>query len=250
MFDLTDRVVLVTGGGRGIGRAISLELARAGASVVVGYLDDSESALATVNDILNLRSEGVAIAADLRRAADVERLLAEAHEWRGHLHGLVANAGVFDGRPTDSVDDSDRAEILETDLVGTIRVVREAVPYLLQHPGASVVLVSSILASHPVAGGAAYQAAKAGVEQLARAFALEFAPRIRFNAVAPGFIRTEMNRSGWEDPTFHRVVEERTPLHRWGEPEDIAPAVRYLLARESAWVTGTLIPVDGGASIP
>jgi gluconate 5-dehydrogenase len=109
--------------------------------------------------------------------------------------------------------------------------------------------LSSVLGAHAAIGGVPYQMAKAAIEQMTRALALEVAPRIRVNSVAPGFIRTDMNLEAHTDPAFHQKVARATPLGRWGEPEDVAPAVRYLLSREADWVTGMVLGIDGGITL-
>jgi 3-oxoacyl-[acyl-carrier protein] reductase len=245
MFELTDRVVLVTGGSRGIGRAIALELGRAGAAVVV----DRDAAGDTVNQLRNLGVDALALAADVRRAADVDQLVTEAHRWQGRLHGLVTSAGVFRGDAMEEVGREEWDAVVQTDLEGTFRTIRAAAPYLALEPHAAVVTLSSILGAHAASGGAPYQASKAGIEQLTRALALELAPEVRVNCVAPGFIRTDMNRGGWTDADFAARVERGTLLGRWGQPEDIAGAARFLLSRESEAITGAVLPVDGGAAL-
>ena len=246
VFDLADRVVLVTGGSRGIGRAIAIELARAGAAVVVGFRAQADAAGDTVVRIRDEGGDALAVPADVRRADDVDRLVTEAHRWRGRLHGVVTAAGVFRNEPIEATGPDEWADTVGTDLEGTFRVVRAAAPYLLLEPGAAVVTVSSILARRPGRAASAYRAAKAGVEQLTRTLAVELAPGIRVNGVAPGFIRTDMNRDAWSDPAFADRVARATPLGRWGEPEDIAPAVRFLLSQESEGLTGVVVPIDGG----
>ena len=249
MFDLTDRVVLVTGGSRGIGRAIALELGRAGAAVVVGFRADRDSAGDTVNQLRNLGVDALAVAADVRIPSDVDQLVTQAHRWQGRLHGVVTSAGVYRGETIDQVGPDEWDAVVRTDLEGTFRTIRAAAPYLALEPHAAVVTLSSILGSHAAPGGAAYQASKAGIEQLTRALALELAPEVRVNCIAPGFIRTDMNRGGWSDATFAARVEQQTPLGRWGVPEDISGAARFLLSRESEGITGAIVPVDGGAAL-
>lgn len=249
MFDLTDRVVLVTGGSRGIGRAIALELGRAGAAVVVGFRADRDAAGDTVNQLRNLGVDALAVAADVRLPADVDQLVTEAHRWQGRLHGLVTSAGVYRGDAMEEVGRDEWDAVLATDLEGTFRTIRAAAPYLALEAHAAVVTLSSILGSHPAVGGAPYQASKAGVEHLTRALALELAPEVRVNSLAPGFIRTDMNRGGQADPEFVARVEQGTPLGRWGVPEDVAGAARFLLSREAGGLTGLVVPVDGGASL-
>lgn len=249
MFDLTDRVVLVTGASRGIGRAIALELGRAGAAVIVGYRVERDAAGDTVNELRRLGVDALAVPGDVRSPAEVDQMVTDAHRWQGRLHGVVTSAGVYRGDALEDVGRDEWDAIVQTDLEGTFRTVRAAAPLLAVEPHASVVTLSSILAAHAAPGGAPYQAAKAGIEQLTRALALELAPQVRVNAVAPGFIRTDMNRGGWSDASVARQVERATPLGRWGEPEDVAGAVRFLLSRESSWITGAVLPVDGGAPL-
>ncbi len=245
-FDLADRVILVTGGSRGIGRAIARELARAGARVAVGYHTQREAAQETVRQVEDLGSSAIAISSDLRVRREVERLVTEAHRWRGHLHGVVTSGGVYRGDALGDVGDAEWSEVVSTDFEGTFRTIQAAVPFLELEPGAAVVTVSSILGSRAASGGVPYQSVKAAIEQMTRALALELAPRIRVNAIAPGFIRTDMNRGGHTDPEFSARVAGATPLGRWGEPEDVAPAARYLLSEEAGWITGVVLPIDGG----
>ena len=241
--------MLVTGASRGIGRAIALELGRGGASVVVHYHTHAEAAERVADSLRTFGSESMTSAADVRDPASVERLVRSAGAWKGRLDGLVTSAGVYRGPELAEVDATEWDEVFRTDLEGTFRTVQAAVPLLERSELASIVTLSSVLGGHAAVGAAPYQMAKAAIEQMTRALALELAPRIRVNAVAPGFIRTDMNRGGHEDPAFRTAIERRTPLGRWGEPEDIAPAVRYLLSREASWVTGLVLGVDGGIAL-
>lgn len=247
-FALSGQRVLVTGASRGIGRAIALELARAGADLVV-HGRTSESPRSVAEEIRRLGRNAETVGADIASAEAVKSMVTSAAGPGGRLDAVVANAGIYRGEPTTEVDASAWADVIGVDLEGPFRTVQAALPYLARSDHGAVVTISSILGTRPGIGGVAYQAAKAGVEQMTRALAVELAPKIRVNAVAPGFIRTEMNREGQADPAFSGKVDTFTPLGRWGEPDDIAPVVRYLLSREADWVTGAVLGVDGGLGL-
>jgi NAD(P)-dependent dehydrogenase (short-subunit alcohol dehydrogenase family) len=246
VFDLSGRVVLVTGSSRGIGRAIALELARGGSDVVVHHRANPTAAEAVRAELVTEGVSARVVSGDVSDRKDVSRLVRAAGDWKGRLDGVVTAAGIYRGDATDQVGPEDFEVVLRTDLEGTFRTIQAALPYLRKSVRPAVVTISSVLGAHAGVGGVAYQAAKAGVEQATRALALELAPRVRVNSVAPGFIRTDMNRGGHEDPAFHASVVKATPLGRWGEPGDVAPAVRYLLSLEADWVTGLVLGVDGG----
>ncbi len=249
MFDLSGRVVLVTGSSRGIGRAIALELGRAGSNVVVHHRANAARADAVRAELVKAGVEARVVSGDVTDLESIGRFVRTAGEWKGRLDGVVTTAGVYRGTGIEETGPNDFSSVLRTDLEGTFRTVQSSLPYLRKSVRPAVVTVSSVLGAHAGVGAVAYQAAKAGVEQLTRALALELAPRIRVNAVAPGFIRTDMNRGGHEDPKYRAMVAAATPLGRWGEPEDVAPVVRYLLSLEADWVTGLVLGVDGGIAL-
>ncbi len=249
MSDLAGHVVLVTGGSRGIGRAIALELGAAGATVAVHYRSRAADAAEVVRRIVEQGSEARSFSANVANRAEAAAMVRAAGEWKGRLDGVVTSAGIYHGPALEEVGAEDWEEMFRTDVEGTFRTVQAARPFLDRSDRAAVVTVSSVLGSHAAVGGAPYQMAKAAIEQMTRALALELAPRIRVNSVAPGFIRTDINRTGHEDPAFHALVARSTPLKRWGDPEEVAPSVRFLLSREADWVTGTILGIDGGIAL-
>ncbi len=249
MFDLTGHVVLVTGASRGIGRAVALELGRGGADVVVHYRHRAEEARAVVRELERAGASAQIVAGDVAEPGQVRDLVRTAGEWKGRLDGVVTCAGIYRGPSVEEVGDADWSEMIATDLEGTFRTVQAALPHLRRSERPAVVTVSSVLGAHPAVGGVPYQTAKGGIEQMTRALAIELAPHVRVNSDAPGCIRTDLNRGGHEDPVFHEQVARATALQRWGEPEDVAPSVRYLLSREADWVTGVVLGVDGGIAL-
>ncbi|MGA9839490.1 MAG: SDR family oxidoreductase [Thermoplasmata archaeon] len=246
MFDLSGRVVLVTGASRGIGRAIALELGRAGADLAVHHRTNPGAIESLRAELAHGGRDARVFAGDVSRPEEVTRLVRAAGDWKGRLDGVVTSAGIYRGDDVESVGPADFDDVVRTDLEGTFRTVQAALPYLRRSVRPAVVTVSSVLGAHAGSGAAPYQAAKAGVEQLTRALALELAPRIRVNCVAPGFIRTDMNRDAHGDPKIAAAIASATPLRRWGEADDVAPAVRYLLSLEADWVTGLVLGIDGG----
>lgn len=240
------RVGLVTGASRGIGRAVAVELASAGARLAVHGRRLTPELRQFALSLSRPGAAARAFGADLGDPAAVRRLFREIRRWSARLDFVVANAGVFSGPGVAEVSERDWTKVLGVNLLGSFRTIQGALPLLHRSRHAAITCISSVLGSRAAAGGIPYQASKSAIEQMTRALALQLAPRIRVNAVAPGFIRTQMNRAGHEDPAFFRHVANATPLGRWGEVSDIAPPVRFLLSDEAAWITGTVLLVDGG----
>ena len=243
---LSGKVALVTGGGRGIGRGIVLELAREGADVALNYRKGREAAAATVEEVRGLGREAEAIAADVGDHEAVAAMFAHVLGRFGRLDVVVANAGV--ASRFQSVADLDPAEwrrVLSTDLDGAFYTARAAVPHLIESRGV-LILISSVGADMAAAGGAPYHCAKAGVNTLTKVLAKELAPAgVRVNAIAPGLVRSDMGNRLLK--FFGDELLKGVPLGRPGEPEDIGRAAVFLAAADSAWITGKILRVDGGA---
>jgi 3-oxoacyl-[acyl-carrier protein] reductase len=244
---LSNKVAIVTGASKGIGAGIAMALGAAGASVAVNYSSDREGAERVVEAITENRGEAIAVGADVSKAADVARLFQEVDSAFGRLDVLVNNAGVFRfGALGDITEESFRFHY-NTNVLGTILTVQEAVKRI-GADGGSVINLSSIVGSHPVAGVLLYASSKGAIETLTRGLALELAPRkIRVNAIAPGHTETEGNvAAGTFKGGAGAVLAGKTPLGRLGRVADIAPLAVFLASDESAWITGEVIRAAGG----
>ena len=242
---LTGKVAIVTGGSRGIGRSIALALAAEGCRVAI--CARTEEPLRATEAELAERTEALGIVADVTKADDIERLVQETVDHFGRLDILVNNAGV---RGSDDTDDIWNA-IYESNLLAAARATRSAVPRMLAAGGGSVVHITSIYGRES-GGPLAYNAIKSAMNAHAKAMALELAPDIRVNAVAPGsvaFPGGSWGRRLEEDPEgMAKFLAENIPMGRFGTPEEIANVVVFLCSEQASWVTGACINVDGGQS--
>jgi NAD(P)-dependent dehydrogenase (short-subunit alcohol dehydrogenase family) len=245
-----DRVAVVTGAGRGIGRAVARRLASEGASVVVNDLA-AGGADETARLVSDAGGRALPVAADISAEADVSRLMAEAAKHFGGVDVLVNNAGIDLVAPVEKTTLEDWQRMQSVDLTGAFLCARHALPLLKRSNSGAVVNVASIHAFCTQPGRAAYAAAKAGLLGFTRALALDLGPLgIRVNAVVPGYIRTEIWNlwlSETPDPeaTIAGIAGQH-PLRRVGTPEDIAAAVAFLSSDDAAFVSGASLVVDGG----
>jgi 3-oxoacyl-[acyl-carrier protein] reductase len=233
---LEGKTALVTGASRGIGRAIAEELARAGATVVLGYHSGAEEAEATAAEI-----GGRAVQADVADPADARRLVEEA----GDLDVLVNNAGLTRDGLIARMPDEDWRVVIDTNLGGVFHTCRAVARGMMKRRSGAIVNVSSIVGLHGNPGQTNYAASKAGIIGFTKSLARELGTRgVRANVVAPGYVRTRLTDVLGEDLTGQMLAN--TPLGRLGEPEDIASAVRFLCSDEASFITGEVVLVDGG----
>ncbi len=247
MFDLSDRVCVVTGGGRGIGKRIAHDLAARGACVVVaGRTLDTLSA--TSREIVEQGGKATAIAADMSVEGDVVQLASQVAERFGPAHVLVNNAGINPiYKPPEATSTAEWNDIIAVNLSGVFVACREFGRQMLEAGRGSIVNMSSIAGSVGLAKTAAYCASKGGLELLTRSLAVDWAPKdVRVNAVAPGFVETDLTRGMIEHAALSERLLKRTPMQRFAQVEEIAGAVIYLASDASRYVTGQTIGVDGG----
>jgi NAD(P)-dependent dehydrogenase (short-subunit alcohol dehydrogenase family) len=240
-----DRGVLVTGGARGIGRVIARAFAAAGANVAISYRTSEDAARGFVAEAERLGRRAFAYRSDTADPDAARRLASEAREGLGRLDVLVANAGVSGPLGWENVPLDEWRQMTDTVLLGEYSIVNAAAAELARSQG-NVVLVASIsgLAANPRM--LAYSAAKAGVLSLARSLALALAPKVRVNAIAPGWVRTDLSSVVYADPKLRDRIERSIPRGRWGEPEDVAKAVLFLASDGARFITGETLVVDGG----
>ena len=233
---LEGRTALVTGGSRGIGRAIAAELANAGADVVIGYRSGAEEAEEVAGEV-GCR----AVQADVSEPEEAKRLVEEA----GDLDILVNNAGVTRDGLLARMSDEDWRVVLDTNLGGTFNTCRAASRGMMKRRGGAIVNVSSIVGVHGNPGQTNYSASKAGIIGFTKALARELGSRgVRANVVAPGYISTRLTNELPEQ--LQQAMLANTPLGRFGDPEDVAGAVRFLSSDASSFITGEVLLVDGG----
>jgi 3-oxoacyl-[acyl-carrier protein] reductase len=233
---LEGKSALVTGGSRGIGRAIAAELARAGASVVVGYRSGAEEAQALAAEI-----GARAVQADVANAEDAARLVEET----GDVDILVNNAGVTRDGLLARMSDDDWRTVIETNLSAVFYTCRAVTRPMMKRRSGSIVNISSIVGVHGNWGQTNYGASKAGIIGFTKSLARELGSRgIRANVVAPGYVKTQLTDLLPDEAT--KAMLDNTPLGRLGDPEDVAGAVRFLCSDEASFITGEVLLVDGG----
>jgi 3-oxoacyl-[acyl-carrier protein] reductase len=243
MFDLEGKVALVTGGSRGIGRAIALALASHGARVTVNYASNAAAAAETVADIGEGRA--TAVAGDVADAASAASLVERTIDTYGRVDIVVNNAGVTADDLILRMSEDEWDRVLRTNLKGTFNVTKAAIRPMVRQRFGRVINVSSVAGIVGNAGQANYSAAKAGIIGFTKAIAKEVASRsITANVIAPGFVDTEMTASltaAQRDEIMNMVA-----LGRTGTPADVAPAAVFLASDEAAYITGHVLTVDGG----
>ncbi|MGQ9594078.1 MAG: 3-oxoacyl-[acyl-carrier-protein] reductase [Anaerolineae bacterium] len=245
MEDLSGKVAIVTGASRGIGRAIALELARRGATVVVNYHTNEAAAQEVVAEIERAGGRALAIRADVSQPEEARRLVDAATETFGQVDILVNNAGVTRDTLLMRMSEEDWDLVLDTNLKGAFNCIKAAARTMVRRRFGRIINITSVAGLAGNVGQANYCAAKAGLIGLTKAVAKELGPRnITVNAVAPGFVETDMTASLPQD--LKDTAIRMTPLGRAGRPEDIAKAVAFLASDEAAFITGQILSVDGG----
>jgi NAD(P)-dependent dehydrogenase (short-subunit alcohol dehydrogenase family) len=249
LFDLTDRVAIVTGAARGLGRALAHGLAVQGARVVAGDIN-ADGVGDTVAGIVSAGGSAMATRVDVADRASCAALVRDAVARFGRIDVLVNNAGIDIVEPIGQISDEGWQKVLDVDLAGVLNMSQAVVRQMLARgDGGSIINISSIASLVAIPGLGSYSAAKSGVNQLTRVMAVELAAaRIRVNAIAPGYLENIMQglTAVHADPEMERRIRLRTPLGRRARLEELIGPVAFLASEASSYVTGAILPVDGG----
>lgn len=245
---LDGKLALVTGGSRGIGRAIVLALAKAGANVIINYAGNEEKALEVLDSVKELGSDGEIVKADVGKAQEVDTMIKNIIKEYKKIDILVNNAGIVRDNLIMRMKDEEWQKVLETNLTGAFNCIRSVTRPMMKQRAGKIINISSVVGLSGNISQANYSAAKAGLIGLTKSTARELASRnINVNAVAPGYIITEMT-----DQLSDNVKDEilmSIPLKRLGNPEDVAQLVLFLAGPSTDYITGQVISVDGGMRI-
>ena len=243
--DLKNKVALVTGGASGIGRTISLELAKKGAIVFVNYNKSQDKAKSLIEEIESFGGKAYHFQADVSKYEDAKNLIDFIVSKENTLNIVVNNAGITDDALILRMTEEQFDHVIETNLKGVWNISKHSAKVLLKSGYGRLINISSVSGVMGNAGQSNYSSAKAGVIGMTKALAREFASRgVTVNAIAPGFIETEMTKKLSEE--MIKTWADQIPLKRFGRPEDVAHAVLFLASEEASYITGHTLEVDGG----
>ena len=238
-------VALITGGTRGIGKAIAIKLSKEGYDIAINYRKESEELNNLKDEIEKNNVKCELVQGDVANFEDTERFVKEVVEKLGSIDVLVNNAGITKDMLLMRMKHDDFTQVIDTNLVGTFNVTKNVIGYMMKARCGNIVNISSVVGISGNSGQTNYSASKAGIIGFTKSLAKEVASRnIRVNAVAPGFIETSMTDCLKDE--IKDEISKNIPLKRMGKPEDVANVVKFLVSNESSYITGQVINVDGG----
>ncbi|MCH8311427.1 MAG: SDR family oxidoreductase [Nitrospinae bacterium] len=240
---LENKIAIITGGGTGIGLSCARLFCQEGAKVVIfgrrkNRLEDA---------VREIGEHVLAVPGDITRNEDIRRLVETTINTYGRVDILVNNAGIFTGSPLHEMKDNDWDTALDTNMTSVFKLTRAVLPHMIRQKSGNIVHISSILGLVAVPNTAAYNVSKGALNQFSRSLAVEYGSLgIRSNAICPGLIATEMTEELMNDKDLMQEWSKNYPIGRFGQPEDVAQACLFLASEESSFVTGAILPVDGG----
>ena len=240
------KTAIVTGASRGVGRATALRLAEGGANVVVNYLSSHREALETVEMCIDKGVGAIAVQADVSELVGAQEIAKQTLERFGRIDLLVCNAGIWDGAPIEDMSEELWNKVINTNLKSAWAMSKACVPAMKKQPSAAIVMVSSTAGQRGEANYSNYAASKGGQISFTKALATELAPKIRVNAVAPGWIETAMVREVFEDEEYKESVLKSIPLNRMATTDDVALSICFLLSDWARHITGEILNINGG----
>jgi dehydrogenase/reductase SDR family member 4 len=246
---LKGKVALVTGGGRGIGKAITKKFAEAGASVVIASRK-MENLKATADEFASLPGKVVPMECHVGRPDQLQNLVVAIEKQLGPVDILVNNSATNIGQgPALEVTDEMVDKMVDVNIKAALRLIRLTVPKMIERKTGSIINIASIAGLRPQAGGLLYSFTKAGLIMMTRTWAVEFGQKgVRVNAIAPGLIQTDFSEFFWKNEQYRSKLEKTQPINHVGQPDEIGFAALYLASDEASYVTGQVIVVDGGAT--
>ncbi len=241
------KTAIVTGASRGVGRATALRLAEGGANVVVNYLSNDVEAYETVEMCVSKGVEAISVRADVSEFAGAQEIAKQALEKFGRIDLLVCNAGIWDGAPIEDMTEELWSKVINTNLKSAWAMTKACVPAMKKRDSAAIVMVSSTAGQRGEANYSNYAASKGGQISFTKALASELCPRIRVNAVAPGWIETSMVRAVFDDDDYKASVIRSIPMQRMASADDVALSICFLLSDWSRHITGEILNINGGS---
>jgi 3-oxoacyl-[acyl-carrier protein] reductase len=241
------KTAVITGASRGVGRAVALRLAEAGANVVVNFLKEEEKANNVVALCKEKGADAIAVQGDVSIWQDAQTLVQKALEKFGRIDLLVLNAGIWEGSPIEEMSEETWNKVLNTNLKAAWAMTKACVPAIKKQTSGAIVLVSSTAGQRGEANYSNYAASKGGQISFTKALASELCPKIRVNCVAPGWIETAMVRPVFEDENYKHQVIESIPMKRMATTDDVALSICFLLSDWSRHITGEVLNINGGA---
>lgn len=241
------KTAIITGASRGVGRATALRIAEAGGNVVVNYLKSEEKAEEVVEICKRKGVEAIAVQGDVSNWLDSRNIADKAVEEFGRIDLLVLNAGIWEGSPIEEMPEEVWNKVLNTNLKSAWAMAKACVPAMKKQDSGSIVLVSSTAGQRGEANYTNYAASKGGQISFTKGLATELAPKIRVNAVAPGWIETAMVRPVFENDDYKKTILDSIPLRRMARTDDVALSICFLLSDWSRHITGEIVNINGGA---